>query len=353
MSGPWHNERVRMKERAENTVFVLLLNWNGAHHTLPCLDSLERLTHARVRVIVCDNGSTDDSVLRLREWMRRHGELAEYGRAEAEGGGDAAHDARRFVLISVGDNLGFAGGNNVGLRYVLARAARSAAPPAPDYVWILNNDTVVAPESLERMLRVADGDAGIGCVGATLLEFDRPDVVQAAGGGRLVAWQGLPREHSASGAPRGSWEGTHPDRLDFVSMGCLLARLDVVRRIGLIDERFHIYCEDIDYSLRVRAAGLRLSFAPDAEVWHKGSASMIPGSPRHDYNMVRSSILLVRKFYPRLVPVAVAYSVVRCALPKVFRGQPVRLRAVVRGYRDALLHHESAQPESSLASGAT
>jgi GT2 family glycosyltransferase len=171
-------------------------------------------------------------------------------------------------------------------------------------------------------------------VGATLLEYSLPDVVQAAGGGRLVAWQGLPRPHSSTGKPRGSHEARHPDRLDFITMGCMLVPVAVLERVGLIDERYFIYCEDIDYSLRVRRAGLRIGFAADAEVWHKGSASMVPGSAKHDYNMVRSSLLLVGKFYRPLMPLAFLHSAVRCAAPKIVRRQPDRLRAVLRAYRD-------------------
>lgn len=347
-------------------VDVLLLNWNGWTDTTECLESLFQLEYQNFRILVCDNGSGDDSLPRLRDWAdgRLRPAIAdsplpsplrpepspiawvEYDRGEAERGGDVRADDAKLVLIRVGDNLGFAGGNNLGLRFLLAR--RGTDPHADaSYVWILNNDMVVAPDTLTRLVHEAQSDRNVGCLGATLLEYREPDVVQCVGGGRLEPWQGLPREHSATGARRGSPEGTRPDRLDFVTMGCLLAPLGVVARVGLIDDRYFIYCEDIDYSLRVKRAGLRLGYAADAEVWHKGSASMVPGSARHDYNMVRSSMLLVSKFYPHLLPAALGYSLFRCALPKVARGEWARLAAVMRGYRDfAVEVHRRRAPEN-------
>jgi GT2 family glycosyltransferase len=130
--------------------------------------------------------------------------------------------------------------------------------------------------------------------------------------------------------------------VDFTIMGCLGTRVEVLERIGLIDPRYFIYCEDIDYSLRLIAAGYRIGFVPEAEGWYKGSASMVPGSARHDYHMVRSSLLPVQKFYPRLMPIAFAHSLARCAAPKVVRREGERLRAVLRADRDVPSWNERA-----------
>lgn len=328
-------------------MYIVLLNWNGWRHTIECLESVFQLRYPSFTVIVCDNGSTDDSLPRLRCWLS--GQMAaaidnsplqrparelqapipyvELDAATAERGGTDAADGARLVLVRVESNRGFAGGNNVALRYLLARQVDGCA-------WLLNNDMVVAPDALERMTERASSDDAIGAIGATLLEYASPNVVQAAGGGRLERWQGLPREHSAAGQPRGSARGMRPDRLDFISMGCLLMPLDAVRRVGLIDERYFLYGEDIDYSLRLKSAGYRIDFAPGAEVWHKGSASAVVGSSTHDYNLVRSALLLVQKFYPHLLPVTVGYLFYRCVLPKAVRGQWDRLAVVTRAFRD-------------------
>ena len=330
-------------------VYILLLNWNGWRHTIECLESLFQLTYPSFTVIVCDNGSTDDSLPRLRSWLEGRTRVdvtgsplqrplrplqaslpyLEFDARAAEQGEGSSHVAGdpRVILIDIGENRGFAGGNNVGLRFMLSRQLEG-------YVWLLNNDMVVAPDTLDHIMQSAASDPALGAVGATLLEYASPSVIQEAGGWRFVPWQGLPRAHSATGKPRGSYEGIHPDHLDYITMGCLLAPLEAVRRVGLIDERFFMYGEDIDYSLRLKSAGYRVDFAPAAEVWHKGSASAGVGSSTHDYHVVRSALQLVEKFYPRLLPVTFGYLFYRCVLPKAVRGQWDRLSVVVRAFRD-------------------
>lgn len=332
-------------------VDILILNWNGWRDTLECLESVFQLDHP-FRVVLCDNGSTDCSMEQFREWARGALEpsitgsplrkplrpdrdpvpFVEYDRESAEGGGDAWAASASLVLINTGANLGFAGGNNVGLRFLLAEKADG-------FVWLLNNDMVVQPDTLSRMMTAAARMDAAG-IGATLLEYSHPGVVQAAGGGKFVAWQGLPRPHSAAGALRGSAAAQTPDRLDFISMGCMLMPLSIVRRVGLIDERFFMYCEDIDYSIRIGAAGGRIGFAPDAELWHKGSATAVAGSAAHDYNMIRSSLLLVRKVNPWGLPMALLYSTARCIMPKLARGEWHRLgastRALIAGASDSM-----------------
>lgn len=330
-------------------VDILLLNWNGWRHTVECLESLLQLTYPSFSVIVCDNGSTDDSLPRLRSWLQgqMRADVAgsplqrpvrtlqapiPYRELDATGAVDGVMSSRgadepRVVLVDVGENRGFAGGNNVGLRFLLANRPGG-------YVWLLNNDMVVAPDALDHMIQLASSDPHLGAIGATLLEYGSPNLIQEAGGWRFVPWQGLPRAHSATGKVRGSDEGIRPDHLDYITMGCLLAPLDAVRRVGLIDERFFMYGEDIDYSLRLKRAGYRIAFAPAAEVWHKGSASAVAGSSTHDYNLVRSALLLVQKFYPHLLPFTFGYLLYRCVLPKAVRGQWDRMSVVVRAFRD-------------------
>src|SRR5579862_35577 len=143
-------------------VAVLLLNWNGWRDTLECLESVLKLDYPRMTVVLCDNASTDESVREVREWARgasipdlrtpdalrqfvepripKPVSLREYSRAEAEAGGSALTEDG-VVLIHNGANLGFAGGNNTGLRFLSHHEEIK-------YVWILNNDIVVAPDSL-------------------------------------------------------------------------------------------------------------------------------------------------------------------------------------------------------------
>ena len=324
-------------------VAILVLNWNGWRDTVECLESLFRLDYPAVTVVVCDNGSTDGSIERILAWAR--GELppiegappelrplsdppvakpivvADYSRAAAETVA-AASVAVPLVLIRNEANLGFAGGNNVGLRFLFGQ-------PAFDYVWVLNNDIVVASDSLSEMVESAEARGGKAAVSATLYDYREPAVVQAAGGGSFRRWQGHPRPVTKLPAA-----GAGLQRLDYLATGCMLAPLKEFREVGTIDERYFLYGEDIDISLRLEEVGLSLIHAPNARVWHKGGGSIGHHSPRHDYYIVRNHLYLARQHFPRTFLFALGYTIYRCALPKLVRGEGERLRAVWQGYRD-------------------
>jgi GT2 family glycosyltransferase len=330
-------------------VFIVLLNWNSAADTLECLESVMRIDYPNYQVVVCDNASSDDSVARIRAWAHgldratasstdlRHlmeaprldpTPFAEIDRETAElGGTPAARDAR-VVLVQNGANLGFAAGNNVGLRYVLA--CRSSDD---DLVCLLNNDTVVSRTWLSRLEAVITSNTTIGAVGAMLFEYYEPELVESAGGGVVHPWQGMPRGTSATRQRRGTLAAI-PRRLDFLTGACMLMRASTLRHVGLIDERFFLYCEDIELSLRIRRHGWRIALVADAEMWHKNGGSTRSQGARRDYYMVRNSLLLVHKLYPMLIPAAMVFSLYRCALPKIIRRDWTRLRAVAGAYRD-------------------
>ena len=172
-------------------VYIVLLNWNGWGDTIECLESLFRLRYPDYRVVVCDNGSEDGSIDRIRDWAEGRLDVwvpprvearslstppvekpipySEYGQA-AEAGGRSGVDAP-LVLIRTGGNLGFAGGTNVGLRYGLAKGDL-------DYAWILNNDTVSRSDALGHLVRRMELDSGVGfCVQANAVALSCGHVV--------------------------------------------------------------------------------------------------------------------------------------------------------------------------------
>ncbi|MBV9772316.1 MAG: glycosyltransferase family 2 protein, partial [Gemmatimonadetes bacterium] len=240
--------------------------------------------------------------------------------AERGEGGDAP-----LVLIQTGGNLGYAGGNNVGLRYAQARGDAA-------YVWLLNNDTVIDPRALSAMVEVAESDPRAGMVGSRLMYYSDPGRIQAIAGGTVVRWSGLTRHLGAEQTDLDRWsEVIEPD---YVTGASMLVRGALLESVGLLDERYFLYSEEVDWCLRAREAGWRLLYAPGSTVWHKGGQSVQYSSPLHDYHTVRGMLLLVRRFYPARLPLALMYSVYRCLAPKLVRLQYTRLKAVLRAYRD-------------------
>ena len=326
-------------------VAILLLNWNQWGLTIECLESVFRLEYPALTVVLCDNASTDGSVERIRDWasgrvqvtpnvpihseLRHHSDppvskpidMVELDRQTAERGG-GRHGAR-LVLIQNGDNLGFAGGNNVGMRYI---AARGDIP----LTWILNNDTVVAPDSLQGMVVPLASEKVTG-VGATMMEYNSPAEVQAIAGGAFSWWHilpGLVGDKQMKGR-------TRIPRVDFISGACVLARTRDLQSVGMFDEAFYIYGEDVDLSLKLerQLRGQLVHVAP-ARIWHRGGGEKGYGNPKHDYYTLRNSLLLMRRYYPHMMPAAAAYVLYRFISPKIARRQWVRLSALLRACRD-------------------
>ena len=200
-------------------VTAVVVNWNGFDDTRRCLESLRRLDYAQTDVVLIDNGSTEQMPTELPG----------------------------VELIRSDHNRGFAGGANLGILRALEGNAA--------YVWLLNNDTEVEPETLSALVATAETDPRVGVVGGVLPE--------AWGGGRIDPWTGVSKP--ATG-PR--------DRLDYITGACMLVRRAVFDEVGLFDESYFFYYEDADLCLRARAAGWRLAVAPDARVAHRGGASV-------------------------------------------------------------------------------
>lgn len=343
---------VRPRERNEERcvaarVTAVILNWNAWPDTLACLESLLASRLVPHRIVICDNGSADDSVTRIKAWGRGRDDFASFDTPEEAL--DAAGTAAPIVLVELPHNGGYAYGNNIGIRYALDGTGA-------EFVWILNNDTVVDPDALERMLTMADGHPDVGIVGAQLLRHDEPDTIQAMGGGYIIPV--LCHDTQLGGGTKAWSARRDPIPLDHIVGASLLVRGSAVHDIGYIDESYFLYREETDWCIRMRRAGWKLYCCPDAIVWHKQSHSIGFKSPLHDYYAVRNMLRLVWKFYPIAAPTAFLYFAVRCTAPKLFRLEFARLVAVLHAFSDFFsgiagrsAHHSDQMLLKSYVSG--
>jgi hypothetical protein len=315
------------------TVYILILNWNGWGDTLECLESVFRHRGCRYRVILCDNGSEDRSVEKVKAWAEglldvrvppgtplRHLSFppvtkpvpwVEFTRAEAEKGGKGDVSDTPLVLIQTGANLGFAGGNNVGLRYALAQEDCAG-------VWLLNNDTVVEPDALVPLLERLAHDSRIGMCGSLLPYYDRPEVVWAMGGGRYNRWFAWSRN---IGLGRPVHEGADRVRvesqMDYLAGASMFVTPDFLREVGLMCEDYFLYFEEPDWSFRGWKLFV-LAYAPQSIVYHKVGASTTSGVTM--YYMLKNQIRFTIKFFPACLPTVFARAVLeffRFALKRV------------------------------------
>jgi len=245
-------------------VFIIVLNWNGRDDTLECLRSLQKLDYPNFDTIVVDNGSTDGSENAIRTSFP----LAQF--------------------IQTGKNLGYAGGNNVGIRFALSHGA--------DYVWLLNNDTTVDPQALTALVETAAADPGIAFVGSKIYYYDKPDVIWCAGGTIDLA-EGGRTDHPGMGQEdRGQFESISD--VGYVTGCSLLASRAAIEAIGLLPEEYFLYFEETDWNLAAQKKGYRTVMAPASHVWHKYAlAGDYKG--RFIYYSSRNRIHIVRKYAPR------------------------------------------------------
>jgi len=327
-------------------VVSVVLNWNGWLGTIECVESLLRSDYANHQIVVCDNASQDHSIERLTEWADGILEVKHFGdtkglaweyRPVAKPLPYALYDSldevfsastapeAQIIFIRNGDNLGYAGGNNIGMRFALETLHA-------DYVWVLNNDTVVDRRAMSHLLEAAALRPDGAVLGARLMQYHSPDTIQALGGGQLD-----PRWALDTQIGRGL--RTHADvdqliELEHVVGASMFIRADAIRDVGPIDESYFLYREETDWCVQMRKRGWHLYYCPQSIVWHKEGHSAGFKSGVHDYYAVRNMLYLIQKHYPQHLTSAFLISFWRAVAPKVARLQFGRLIYVLRAYYD-------------------
>jgi GT2 family glycosyltransferase len=260
-------------------VWVIVLNWNNAPDTVACLESVSRSDYPNYQVLLVDNGSSDDSVRVIQETYPG------------------------ITVVQLPENLGYAEGNNRGIRCALDLEA--------DYVLILNNDTVVAADMLDHLVAVAETDPRIGILGPTVYDLEVRDRLCAAGS--IILWAtGTTRHRGVLQTARDCQLPLSPEPADFlVGTGLLLSRA-CVQAIGCFDPQYYLNFEDVELSTRAWRNGYAVAYVPRAAMWHKVSATLGQASPANTYYMTRNALRFFWLCAPHcLRGVAVSWLVLR------------------------------------------
>ena len=240
---------------------ILILNWNGKKDTLECLASLAVAKKSPAfSTVVIDNGSTDDSVSVIRA---------------------AFPD---IPILETGKNLGYAGGNNVGIRWALEKSF--------EWILLLNNDTVISPDIVEKFSLAAKSKPEGKIFGAKIYRADKPDTFDHFGG----FWDPKMAEFVSPASKRvddGSFE--EMQRVDYVCGCALFMHRSVPETIGLMEESFFLLWEETDFCAQARRANFEIWTAPKAKLWHKVSASFTGGKPHTHYFWWRNRLLWIER----------------------------------------------------------
>lgn len=248
--------------RREPLVYVIVVNWNGLQHLQTCLDSLSRQSYANHKVLMVDNGSTDGSP----DFVS-----ARYPQIE---------------IIRNGRNLGFAGGNNVGMRFALESGC--------EYVCLLNNDTEADGGWLERLVAFAEGNRDAGVLASKMLYFYSRDFINSMGTclTRLaVGWDQYDGRLDDE-------DFSTPQEAIAACGGAFFIRADALKKTGLFDPHYFMYMEDTDFCIRLWQRGYRVVTVPAAVVYHKFSGSSEEGAPWKHCLLLRNRLYFMTKLYP-------------------------------------------------------
>jgi len=237
-------------------VSAIVINWNGMAFIKECLESLQKQIYNNIRVIFIDNGSTDDSV----EYSKQNFPWAD--------------------LILFNTNQGFEIPNNIAIQKALADGA--------DYILLLNNDLVLAPNAVSELVAAGERDPTVGALGPVQVRYDNPAKVISAGGyydwmrGMVVQNEDLPSLNN---------------EVDFLSGAALMVKKVVLEQVGMLDEDYYFYGEDVDFCKRIKQNGYKLLCVASSIVRHHVGGSRSDSS-FHIYHITRSRFILMKRYAP-------------------------------------------------------
>ncbi len=295
-------------------VIFVVLNFNRREDTLQCISSLEQNTYKNQKIILLDNSSTDGSV--------------------------EAVEARfpDVQIIRLQQNLGYAGNNNAGIDEAMRQGA--------EWIFVLNEDTVLAPDCVAQLISVGESDPTIGIVGPMVYHHNEPEIIQSAGGKMDKYFRA---EHLGQNqVDRGQYP--QPHRVEWIS-GCgIMVRRAVIDQIGTIDARFFYYAEEFEWCIRASEVGWKIVHVPQAKLWHKGVQRDYHPKPSLMYYFTRNRLLLLSKHRAPLSAWVVNWAEILRPLtswtikPK-WRGQREYRNAMWRGMLDFLRRRWGQMPQ--------
>lgn len=270
-------------------VYVIILNYNGWKDTLACLESVMINTYQNYQVIVVDNASTDNSISEMTHWAKEYLENGKciyfdfFNRENIIQNNVSSKG--KIIFIQSGVNEGFAEGNNLGIKYAMQQGDF-------EYIWLLNNDTVIKKDTLSKLVAYAD-ENNIGICGSSLFYYNNPSELQAYGGH-------INRFFGTSSNILNVED--IPNKLDYIIGASFLINKSVIDKIGFLPEEYFLYYEETDYCFNARNNGFLLGVAIDSIVYHKEGAStgvsrnVLNRSELSDVLTLRNRIKFHRKY---------------------------------------------------------
>lgn len=252
-------------------ITIALLNWNNANETLECLYSLQNVTRPEFEVLIVDNGSRDDSLFQLNTFKNRTNDFP-------------------LTIVQNKENLGFAGGCNVAIDWALQNNQ--------DYLLLLNNDTTVERNFLKELLEHAEQHSGVAFFVPSIFFQDKPSLLWF-GGNSFIKWRNMHQSAISDLYLRPLPPHSEPCDIDFASGCAMFCSMRALQDIGGFDEKYFLYWEDVDLSLKARKHKWKIRWVPNSHIYHKVSATTKKqGVAARQYYDMRNFLFLSQKYAP-------------------------------------------------------
>ena len=242
------------------SVYIIILNYNNPADTIACVEEAKKINYENYKIVIVDNYSTDDSEALIKDKFPH------------------------YTFIQTGANLGYAGGNNIGMKFAKDEGA--------DYICVLNNDVITHPDFLQMLLKYLEANPDVGVVGPRVCEYDEPNLVQSTGAmldfrtGRVNVLNNRVPEEQVKGK-------VVP--CDYVGGACLLFHTSILDKVGYFPEDYFLFYEETEWCLNIKQKGLKVICYCDAKVIHKGSASINQVSGLSEYFMYRNVVIFMKR----------------------------------------------------------
>lgn len=304
-------------------IYIIILNYNGWQDTIECLESVLKSDYPNYQIIVVDNDSPNSSMEYIINWaegkqeviydktsqLKHLSQLFEvkpvkyiyYTKYEALSGGDKEKEMRDknpLIFIQAGENGGFAAGNNVGIKYALAKNDF-------EYIWLLNNDTVIEHDCLSRMIDKVETykreKKKLGLMGTKLFYYDTPDVIQAIGGS-YNKWVGDSTHIGTFEKDEGQYDNEDIIyKMDYPIGASILVSKVFLIDVGLLNEEYFLYYEELDWVMRGKLKGWEIGYCWDAKIYHKEGQSIgshpMKRSFLSEFYLFRNRLIFSKKYF--------------------------------------------------------
>lgn len=328
-------------------VYIVIVNYNGWRDTICALESLLRQKHTNHQIFVVDNASGDNSVERIIEWSENRLEfdipsnyehlykspvLKDRTLRTINNINDQCNQAilsESVILLVSSENRGFAGGNNIAIKFAQSRNDFK-------YIWLFNNDAIAPSDSLSSLIEDCKD-----ITGSTTIHFNDKESLQCCGGGKINKYLGIETE-SCSGMNINEVLNSPEiadkinSEIDYISGASFFIKRTVIDNIGLLPEEYFLYWEETDYCTRARRQGFELHWAVKSTIYHKIGASTDLKSENTDYLSTRNSVYYFKKYYFSQLIIIVPILLLGKLINRINRMQFSRVSLIFRAVKDGL-----------------